>query len=333
MPTRLARKRATPTKTAAKTAGSNAMSTQSPWGNTVDVKFDDQIAFVFFNRPDKKNCMSPELNREMYAVLHHLELDDRCSVVVLTGRGDAWSAGMDLKEYFRETDNESDTFKMRIREEAAAWQQRKLRNFAKPTIAMVNGWVFGGAFTPLVSCDLAIASDDAKFGLSEINWGILPGGNVTKVVADTMGMRNALYYIMTGETFTGKQAVAMGLVNESVPADQLEKRVRELATVLKQKDPVVLRSAKEVFKRVRYMDWETANDYIYAKSDGSQYRSGGEFRSGAMKAFLDDKKLKPGLATYDGDKKSKKPAKKPTKKATSAAKPVKAQKKGGSRKK
>jgi feruloyl-CoA hydratase/lyase len=269
-----------------------------PWGNTVDVTFDDNIAFVYFNRPDKKNCMSPTLNREMYATLHALELDERCGVIVLTGRGEAWSAGMDLKEYFRETDNESDNFKMRIREEAAAWQQIKLRNHAKPTIAMVNGWVFGGAFTPLTSCDLAIAADDAQFGLSEINWGILPGGNVTKAVADSMGMRNALYYIMTGETFDGKKAAEMGLVNESVPRDQLETRVRALAKTLLAKDPVVLRAAKEVFKRVRYMDWETANDYIYAKSDGSQYRSGGEFRSGAMKAFLDDKKLKPGLDTY-----------------------------------
>lgn len=271
-----------------------------PWGNTVDVEFDNQVAFVYFNRPDKKNCMSPTLNREMYATLHALEMDDRCGVVVLTGRGEAWSAGMDLKEYFRETDNASDNFKMRIREEAAAWQQNKLRNHAKPTIAMVNGWVFGGAFTPLVSCDLAIASDDAKFGLSEINWGLLPGGNVTKAVADTMGMRNALYYIMTGETFDGKKAAEVGLVNESVPADKLRERVMDLAQTLLSKDQVVLRAAKEVFKRVRYMDWETANDYIYAKSDGSLYRSGGQFRQGAMKAFLDDKTLRPGLETFKG---------------------------------
>ena len=282
---------------------------KTPWGNTVDVEFSDDIAFVYFNRPDKKNCMSPTLNREMYATLHALELDNRCKVVVLTGRGAAWSAGMDLKEYFRETDNESDAFKMRIREEAAAWQQIKLRFHAKPTIAMVNGWVFGGAFTPLTSCDIAIASDDAKFGLSEINWGIIPGGNVTKAVADTLGQRNALYYIMTGETFDGKKAAAMGLVNESVPAAQLEKRVRELAKTLMGKDPVVLRAAKEVFKRVRFMDWETSNDYIYSKTDASNLRSGAEFRQGAMHAFLDEKKFKPGLATYkkdDGKKSAKK---------------------------
>ena len=275
-----------------------------PWGNTVDVEFEDRIAFVYFNRPEKKNCMSPTLNREMYATLHHLELDDRCDVLVLTGRGEAWSAGMDLKEYFRETENESDAVKMRTREECANWQQVKLRNHAKPTIAMVNGWVFGGAFTPLTSCDISVAADDAKFGLSEINWGILPGGNVTKVVADTMGYRKALYYIMTGETFTGKQAAAMGFVTESVPRAQLKQRVVEIAHVLMEKDPVVLRCAKDVFKRVRYMDLETANDYIYAKGDASMHRGGGNFRKGAMKAFLDDKKLKPGLDTYrEGDSK------------------------------
>jgi trans-feruloyl-CoA hydratase/vanillin synthase len=107
---------------------------------------------------------------------------------------------------------------------------------------------------------------------------------------------------MTGETFDGKKAAAMGLINESVPADQLKTRVRELAKVLLAKDPIVLRAAKEVFKRVRYMDMETSNDYIYAKGDASQLRSGGNFRSGAMKAFLDDKKLKPGLDTFKKDK-------------------------------
>lgn len=275
------------------------MSTQAePWGNTVDVEIEDRIAYVYFNRPDKKNCMSPTLNREMYEVLHYLELDDRFDVLVLSGRGEAWSAGMDLKEYFRETDNEGDAFKMRIREETANWQQRKLRFYAKPTIAMVNGYTFGGAFTPLTSCDFAIAADDATFGLSEVNWGIIPGGNVTKVVLDTMGHRNGLYYAMTGETFNGKQAAEMGLINESVPADKLKARVVELAKVLMQKDPVVLRAAKEVFKRVPSMDWDTANDYIYSKNDASNLRSSGEFRKGAMKAFLDDKKLRPGLQTY-----------------------------------
>lgn len=76
------------------------------------------------------------------------------------------------------------------------------------------------SFTPLISCDLAIAAEDATFGLSEINWGIIPAGNVTRAVAAVMGQRNALYYIMTGEPFNGVKAVEMGLVNEAVPKEK-----------------------------------------------------------------------------------------------------------------
>ena len=269
-----------------------------PWGNTVAVEIEEQIAWVYFNRPEKKNCMSPTLNREMYATLDALELDARCGVVVLTGKGESWSAGMDLKEYFRDTDGAPDVVRVRIRAEAAAWQWRKLREYLKPTIAMVNGWCFGGAFVPLVGCDLAIAAEDATFGLSEINWGIPPGGNVPKALAETVSYRDALYYTMTGETFDGKQAAAMRLVNEAVPKEHLAARVRALAKVLLGKDPDILRAARETFKRVDAMDWETANDYIYAKLDAALHKSSGDFRKGAMAAFLDDKTLRPGLQTY-----------------------------------
>ena len=93
--------------------------------------------------------------------------------------------------------------------------------YNKPTIAMVNGWCFGGGFSPLVACDLAIAADEAVFGLSEINWGIPPGNLVSKAMADTVGHRRALHYIMTGDTFTGVEAADMGLVNSSVPLAEL----------------------------------------------------------------------------------------------------------------
>ena len=72
--------------------------------NTVTIEFEDGIAWVTLNRPAKRNAMSPELNREMMSVLDALEVDDRCKVLVLTGAGDSFSAGMDIKEYFREVD-------------------------------------------------------------------------------------------------------------------------------------------------------------------------------------------------------------------------------------
>src|SRR5205814_7918136 len=153
------------------------------------------IAWAELNRPEKRNAMSPTPNAQMVDVWQTLDADDDCGVLVLTGAGESWSAGMDLKEYFREVDGAPDAVQRRVRRDAALWQWRLLRTYAKPTIAMVNGWCFGGAFTPLVACDLAIAADEATFGLSEINWGIPPGSVVSKALADTVGSRMGLLYV------------------------------------------------------------------------------------------------------------------------------------------
>jgi len=276
---------------------------KEPWGKTVLVDFDDGIAWVTLNRPEKRNAMSPALNVEMSATVETLATDDRCRVLVLTGAGDAFTAGMDLKEYFRETDGQPDTVILNVRRTAEQWQWRRLRDYPKSTIAMVNGWCFGGAFTPVVGCDLAIAADDAVFGLSEVNWGILPAGNVTKAVAETIGYRQALYYAMTGETFTGKQAAAMGLVNSSVPRKKLKAATRKLAQTLLEKNQTVLRGIKIAMKRVQYMDWEVSADYLYAKMGEALFFGASDNRAEAMKAFLDDKTFKPGLQHFKGTKK------------------------------
>jgi feruloyl-CoA hydratase/lyase len=163
---------------------------------------------------------------------------------------------------------------------------------------MVNGWCFGGAFSPLVACDLAVAADEATFGLSEVNWGIPPGNLVSKAVADTMGHRQSLYYIMTGEPFSGQQAAEMGLVNKSVPLAQLKDEVKILAGKLLEKNPVVLRYAKHGFKRCRELTWDQNEDYLYAKIDQCVGRDPEQGRAKGLKQFLDDKTLKPGLQSY-----------------------------------
>lgn len=266
--------------------------------NTVEVKVEGGIAWVTLNRPEKRNAMSPTLNREMIDVLETLELDEEAQVLVLTGAGDAWTAGMDLKEYFRETDGKPEIWQERVRRDCSQWQWKLLRFYSKPTIAMVNGWCFGGAFSPLVACDLAYAADEATFGLSEINWGIPPGNLVSKAMADTVGHRQAMYYIMTGETFTGAQAAEMGLVNESLPLAELKARVEEVAQKLLAKNPVVLRYAKHGFKRCRELTWDQNEDYLYAKTDQCMHRDPEDGRAEGLKQFLDEKSIKPGLQTY-----------------------------------
>jgi trans-feruloyl-CoA hydratase/vanillin synthase len=267
--------------------------------STVRVEVDEGIAWVELNRPEKRNAMSPTLNAEMVEVLETLDADDRCGVLVLTGAGDSWSAGMDLKEYFREIDGGPDHVQRKVRRDAALWQWRMLRTYAKPTIAMVNGWCFGGAFTPLIACDLAIAADEATFGLSEINWGIPPGSVVNKALADTVGSRVGLLYVMTGRTFDGRQAAEMGLVNSSVPLAELRAEVESLARELLAKNPVVLRAAKLGYKHCGAMSWDQAEDYLYAKLEQSQFLDAESGREHGLGQFLDEKRIKPGLQAYE----------------------------------
>ena len=265
---------------------------------TIEVRVEEGIAWVVLNRPEKRNAMNPTLNKEMCDVLEAIELDSEAGVVVLTGAGESWSAGMDLKEYFREVDGAPEIVQEKVRREASTWQWKLLRMYSKPTIAMVNGWCFGGAFSPLVACDLAIANEKAIFGLSEINLGIPPGNLVSKAVADTMGHRKALEYIMTGATFTGAEAAEMGLVNKAVPLDRLREETTALARKLADKNPVVLRAAKVGFKRCRELTWEQNEDYLYAKLDQAMHRDPEDGRAQGMKQFLDEKSIKPGLQSY-----------------------------------
>ena len=270
----------------------------APGGKTVLVEISDRIAWVTMNRPDKRNAISPTLAAEMLAVMDWLETEESCGVVVLTGAGESFSAGMDLKEYFRNTDHLSPGERARIFRTNAQWQWRRLMYYAKPTIAMVNGWCFGGAFTPMLSCDLAIAANEAKFGLSEINWGIIPAGIVTKALAGAINQRDALYYIMTGEAFDGARGAQIGLVNDSVPLEQLRERVTSLARTLLEKNPTVLRTAKHAYRRVLDMSWEDAEDYLFAKMDQSRFLDPEKGRDTGMKQFLDDKAYRPGLESY-----------------------------------
>ena len=115
-----------------------------PGGKTVLVAFEDGIAWVTLNRPEKRNCINPTIAAEMLQVINALEADKRCQVLVLTGAGDSFCAGMDLKEFFRDNDNLAPNERAHIYRTNAAWQWRQFQFYPKPTIAMVNGWCFGG---------------------------------------------------------------------------------------------------------------------------------------------------------------------------------------------
>jgi trans-feruloyl-CoA hydratase/vanillin synthase len=272
-----------------------------PEKDTVRFDVEDGVAWVYFNRPDKRNCMNPKLNRRMREVLDELEFRDDVQVLVLSGEGESWSAGMDLLEYFRMTEAEGLHATRNAQREAYSWWER-LRWYEKATIGMINGWCFGGAYGPLFGCDLAFASDDAQFGLSEINWAILPGGGASKVAAELMPFRKAMYHAMMGENLSGKEAAEWGLVNESHPADKLKVRVKQVADVLKAKDSQALRATKWALRRVREMTYENAEEYLIRAQEALNQFGGLEARREATRQFLDEKSFKPGLGAFDKSK-------------------------------
>ncbi|MGE3644086.1 MAG: p-hydroxycinnamoyl CoA hydratase/lyase [Beijerinckiaceae bacterium] len=273
-----------------------------PGGNDVVCEIRDGIAFVSLNRPEKRNCINPGIVKDANAILDALEMDDRAKVIVITGSGDSFSAGQDLKEYFREPAKWHPTERERLQYNNSRWQWRKLLYYNKPTIAMVNGWCFGGAFQVLVGCDIAVAADEASFGMSEINWGIIPAGIVTKSATYTMTPRKAMYYIISGDTFNGKEAEQYGLVTFSVPQDELMEKVKSIAANLMKKNPHVLRSCKVAYHYVRDMSWDMAAEYLSAKSDQNKFTDPEGGAAKGMTQFLDEKSYRPGLGAYDRER-------------------------------
>lgn len=263
----------------------------------ITVENENRVTTVTLNRPHKRNAMSPQLNEEMLDALIRLAGDSVTDVLVLTGAGESFTSGMDLQEYFRDTEHDpvlSERAKYTMRE----WSYSRLRFFPRVTIAAVNGWCFGGGFMPLVSCDFAIAADEAKFGLSEVNWGILPGGLVAKDVTESMSYRDALYYSLTGKTFGGQRAKEIGLVNDSVPLAELGGAVRELTETLLKLNPHTLRATKEAVRHATTMNYEQSADYLAAKSAQLGSRDPERGRLKGMEQFLDSKEFKPGLGAY-----------------------------------
>ena len=233
---------------------------------TLIVEIKDKVAKIILNRPDKKNAMNPQLHKDMTAALEELRYDDKAAAVVLTGSGESFCAGMALKEFFHELKGKPAEYD-RILRMAVEWRGRTLRQFPKPTIAMVNGYCFGGAFSIVEGCDLAIAADEAQFGLSEINFRLFPGGSVSKSLANLMRPRDALMYALTGRRFDGKKAAEMGFVNQSVPRARLEAETLALAKELAGKDPVALRAGKDAYRFSLEMPWDAAISYASAKEN------------------------------------------------------------------
>lgn len=204
----------------------------------VRVENDDGIVTLTIDRPEKRNALNRAIHRQMHDALDQLRFDPDCRVLIVTGSGASFSAGQDFVEGLDAP----------TRALSNAWRNDLLRLFPAPTIAAVNGWCYGGAFSIVCVCDVAIAAEEAIFALSEINAGGVPGAMVAKNLVETLRPRETLYYALTGKSFDGRRAAEIGLVTAAVPKARLMPEVYELAQLLKTRDPLALRRAKAALK-------------------------------------------------------------------------------------
>ena len=134
------------------------------------------VTTIAFNRPEKRNAMSPQLHGEMFELLTDLRYDKGTRVIVLTGAGENFSAGQDLKQYSLEMESQPARVRDEVREKVRRWRNEMLRTLPQPVIARITGWCLGGALTVVAGCDIAIAAEEALFGLPEVNFGHFPAG-------------------------------------------------------------------------------------------------------------------------------------------------------------
>ena len=253
----------------------------------------DGVARITFNRPDKRNAMNPRLHDEMHALMEEVNADPAVRVVVLTGAGPAFCAGADIKEYFKELEDKP-AERDRVMRTAERWIWTLFARSPKPTITMINGYCFGGGLLVVLASDVAIAGSNAVFGLPEINWGHVPGGAASKRTLEAMGVRQATYYALTGETFGPDLAERYGLITRSVPQEGLAAEVDRVAAKMTEKSPQALQTTKEIYRNAAAMDDMQIHEYVNAKIDQLRVRDTGGMRAKGMVDFVDKKSFKPG---------------------------------------
>lgn len=185
----------------------------------------DGIRCIGLNRPEKRNAIGVEMTLALEEILVKTKSDPDVRVVVFHGIGGHFSAGMDMKDFFDSTTRAPELLQ-RARAATEHWRIDLLRAMPQPLITAVQGYCLGGALPILAASRVVLAGHDARFGLPEINFGFVPGGQIVKAVGEVMTPRALAYAALTGRPFDAQQARRWGLVAEVVDGDPL---VRALA--------------------------------------------------------------------------------------------------------
>ncbi|MEJ2657292.1 MAG: enoyl-CoA hydratase-related protein [Desulfobacterales bacterium] len=211
------------------------------------------IAFITFNRPEVLNALNEACLKEFSHAIDVVAEDEGVRVLVLTGAGEkSFVAGADIKEFLK-----FNVLKAKIFSETGHRIVGKLQNLPIPVIAAVNGFALGGGCEVVLACDFIYASENAMFGLPEINLGIIPGFGGTQRLPRVIGKNRAKEMIFTGKMIPAAEALDIGLANKVCPQEQLMDEVLKVAGTIVSKGKVSLRAAKQAINSGMDVDLQT----------------------------------------------------------------------------
>jgi methylglutaconyl-CoA hydratase len=249
----------------------------------LEIAYDSGVATITLNRPEKRNALSIQLLNELLAVLDEIEKSD-AQVVILTGAGKAFCAGMDLDELKTLTGKSNDENVDDSRRMARVF--RRLYDFPKPTIVAVNGAAIAGGAGFATMCDFTLAIPEAKFGYTEVRIGFVPA-IVSSILVWQVGHKIARDLLLTGRIFEATEAHRLGLVNEVIPAEQLMGRARELAAQLMENSPASVRMTKQLINS--YIADALDSQIESAVQENAAIRQTKDFQEG-VRSFLEKRK-------------------------------------------
>src|SRR3954468_4346773 len=250
---------------------------------SLELVYDSGIAKITLNRPEKRHALSFQLLDELLRALDQVEKSN-AQILILTGAGKAFCAGMDLEELKTLTgkshaENVADSKKM-------AQIFRRLYEFPKSTIAAVNGAAIAGGTGLATMCDFTLAVPEAKFGYTEVRIGFVPA-IVSSILVWQVGHKIARDLLLTGKMFDAAEAHRVGLVNEVVAPGELLPRARDLASQLIENSPSSLRLTKKLING--YISDSLDRQIEQAVRDNAQIRQTADFREG-ISSFLEKRR-------------------------------------------
>jgi 2-(1,2-epoxy-1,2-dihydrophenyl)acetyl-CoA isomerase len=252
---------------------------------TLLVEKKDHIGSITLNRPDKLNAFNALAFQEFIAALHEVDQDEDIRVVIITGAGRAFSAGLDLEEA-TQGPSESDLH-VAPTQDSLAWIPQIMRNVKKPIIAALNGAAAGAGFTIALACDIRIASEEARLVAPFLRVGLVPELGSTYNLPRLIGIAKACELVFTGKTVTAKEAKDIGLVNDIVPKDELTRFTWNMATEITQMAPIPLQLAKRAL--YQGLDSQLAVQVQLEQLSQSTCFKSEDYKEG-MKAFLEKRK-------------------------------------------